>query len=75
MSREELETYEKYLMAKYDEIGALKIAEKRGIEIGEKKGKREASMEIAKQLLESGMPVDEIEKITGLSRKVFQPKF
>ena len=69
MSREELETYEKYLMAKQDEIGALKVAERRGIEIGEKRGK-EAIAKKAKKLQESGrLTISEIAEITGLSKE------
>lgn len=38
-----------------------------GLEIGERKGEQKAKIEIAQSLLLSGMPLEQVQKITGLS--------
>lgn len=38
-----------------------------GLEIGERKGEQKAKVEIAQSLLLSGMPLEQVQKITGLS--------
>ncbi len=56
---------------KLGEERGLKLGEERGLKLGEerglKRGEHEASVRIAKAMLESGMEVEEIERLTGLS--------
>ena len=48
---------------------ALKRVKKSGIEEGEKSGIRKGKLSIIRNLLNSGMKLDEISKITGLSQE------
>jgi len=48
----ELEVYEYVAMKEFDELNALKTAEKKGLEKGMEKGERKAKLEIAKNLLD-----------------------
>ncbi len=47
----------------------IKIGEEKGIIIGEEKGKKEREIEIAKKMLEQGLDIQTINKITGLSHR------
>ncbi|MGL5964439.1 MAG: PD-(D/E)XK nuclease family transposase [Fusobacteriaceae bacterium] len=62
MSSSEREAYEARLKWLRDEVGAINTAKKEGIEIGVLKEK----MEIAMSMLEDGMSVEKISKLTGL---------
>ena len=77
MSPSELESYEKKLMFIQDEIGRIRLAERRGIETGIEIGKQQGveigKQQIAKDLLASGkLPLAEIVKITGFSEVELQ---
>ena len=47
----------------------MKRVKKSGIEEGEKSGIRKGKLSIIRNLLNSGMKLDEISKITGLSQE------
>ena len=64
--REVYEAREKY---KRDEATRLHLAEKRGIEQGIDKGKQEGKQEDARRMLEEQLPVDLIQRVTGLSEE------
>ena len=49
----------------YDKRAALRHAE----EVGEQKGERKKAIELAKKMLEIGRPVEEIVKVTELSKE------
>lgn len=57
--------YEAWLKAYRDLKNSLDLAKEKGFA----KGERKKAMEIAKNLLEMGMPIDSIMKATGLSRE------
>ena len=62
-SKRELEDYERASIKERDEVGKLELAEKKG----EMKGKIEGKIEVAKALKASGIPLDIIQKTTGLT--------
>ncbi len=66
-SRAELDEYIKTNMARTSYEENLKDQHEVGMRKGEKKGKQEEKLAIAKTLLELKYPVDEIIKITGLN--------
>ena len=47
----------------------IKQGKEEGLKLGEEKGRTEEKVEIAKRLVELKMPLEEIEKITGLSKE------
>lgn len=53
----------------HDEIMKRNIVRKKAREDGIAKGKKEKSIEIAKKLLEKGMSLEEVESVTGISKK------
>ena len=57
--------YEAWLKAYRDLKNSLDLAKEKGFA----KGERKKAIEIAKNLLEMGMPIDSIMKATGLSRE------
>ncbi|WP_338631802.1 Rpn family recombination-promoting nuclease/putative transposase [Clostridium baratii] len=67
MDSEERERYNMREKAIYDEISALENAEKKGLEQGIERGEKNKSIEIAKNLILSNVPIDIIVKSTGLS--------
>ncbi|WWU66774.1 Rpn family recombination-promoting nuclease/putative transposase (plasmid) [Clostridium baratii] len=67
MDSEERERYNMREKAIYDEISALENAEKKGLEQGIEQGEKNKSIEIAKNLILSNVPMDIIVKSTGLS--------
>ena len=66
---QELEEYEKVEIREQDEIGVLKLAEKRAEKRGELKGKIEGMVEAAKRLKNKGMDVAFIIEMTDLTRE------
>ena len=52
-----------------DYNSAIGDAREDGIIQGRKEGKKEERQEIAKKMLESGIPIEKIEKITGLKKE------
>ncbi len=44
----------------------IQIGEERGIQIGEEKGRKEREIEVVKNLLKAGVPIDTISQSTGL---------
>lgn len=67
LTEEERELYEGRLKWIRDEQIAIASAEKRGREEGMKEGVEKRNIEIAKNMLESGMEIDLVAKITGVS--------
>ena len=60
--------YESRQKALKDKISAINTAEKRGREEGIKEGIEKEKFNIALNMLENGMSIDVVEKITGLSK-------
>ena len=64
--------YEDRRAALLDKVSALENAEEKGIkigkEIGKKEGEKNKAIEVAKNLLESGIDINIIIKSTGLKR-------
>ncbi|MDR1139034.1 MAG: Rpn family recombination-promoting nuclease/putative transposase [Rickettsiales bacterium] len=46
----------------------IQIGEERGIQIGEERGRKEREIEVAKNLLKAGVPIDIIAQTTGLPK-------
>jgi hypothetical protein len=67
MDREQRQRYERYLMNMTDERGIINAAQNEGERRGREKGLQEAKLEIAKNLQQSGMDIDSIATMTGLS--------
>jgi len=67
-SKKELEIYEYISLKEMDEQNALKTAENRGIE----KGEKQAKIEIAKKSLLKGLDIETISDLTGLSIEEIQ---
>jgi len=72
MSQEERKTYERYMMAMVENEGVLEAARNEGVQKGLQKGRDEGStnakLEIAKKMQESGMDIETIASLTGLSQ-------
>ena len=62
-SKKELREYEDSLKAYRDIKNSLDTAEEKG----RKKGKEERSLEIAREMLQDGEPIEKIARYTGLS--------
>lgn len=60
------EERQKYL---HDEASAMEWAMDNGLEKGKQQGERQKALEIAKNLLNEGLAIDLISKVTGLSAK------
>ena len=60
------ELREKWEMDRISEIG---YAKREGIKEGEKKGKKEKQIEIAKKMIKKGMEIKTVIEITGLDKK------
>jgi len=73
-NKKELEVYEYIALKEFDEINALRTAERKGMEKGlEKgiqKGKEEEKIDIAKTALSKGIDTQTISLITGLSQEL-----
>lgn len=71
MDEKEWELYQSRKMAEIDYNSGIASAreegEKVGIEKGERKGKKEAKIQIDKKLIESGMELEKVAQVTGLS--------
>ena len=71
--KKEMEVYDYIALKEFDEINALRTAEKKGLEKGIQKGKeegkKEAKIEVAKTSLKQGLDIKTIAMITGLSEK------
>ena len=75
MDEKEWELYQSRKMAEIDYNSGIASAreegreegEKVGIEKRERKGKKEAKIQIAKKLIESGMELEKVAQVTGLS--------
>ena len=65
----ELREYEDSLKAYRDMKNSLDNAEEKGIAKGLAKGKKDKAVEIAKKLLEIGMPIGNVINATGLSQE------
>lgn len=63
LSSEEAVAYSQSYFKELDNQSAVRLAEKRGIEIGERKGRQEALTEIARKARELGLPEDMVSKI------------
>ena len=68
-TRTELREYEDSLKAYRDMKNSLDNAEEKGIAKGLAKGKKDKAVEIAKKLLEMGMPIGNVINATGLSQE------
>ena len=75
-SEKELAEYEKRLKDRRDADAQLQTAmeegEQKGIEKGVDKGREEERLSVAKNMLEIGLPLDTIQKATGLSLEQIQ---
>ena len=75
-SPQELSLYEDSVKAYRDINNAIVTARKegmeKGMEEGMEKGKQMEKIEIAKKLLGSGLPVDQVVQITGLSAEAIE---
>ncbi|MDU2123571.1 MAG: Rpn family recombination-promoting nuclease/putative transposase [Clostridium celatum] len=60
--------YEDRRAALLDKVSALENAEEKGIKIGKEIGKKEGTIEIAKNSLKAGLDIDTISSITGLKK-------
>ena len=73
-NKKELEVYEYIALKEFDEINALRTAErkgmKKGLEKGIQKGKEEEKIDIAKTALSKGIDTQTISLITGLSQEL-----
>ena len=73
-NKKELEVYEYIALKEFDEINALRTAERKGmekgLEEGIQKGKEEEKIDIAKTALSKGIDTQTISLITGLSQKL-----
>lgn len=68
MSAEDRELYELRLKAIRDEINIRESGYTDGMKDGEEKGKKQKSIEIAKNMLKKQIPLELIEKLTGISQ-------
>ena len=68
LDKEARMVYESRQKALKDKISAINTAEKRGREEGIKEGIEKEKFNIALNMLENGMSIDVVEKITGLSK-------
>ena len=68
MSAEDRELYELRLKAIRDEINIRESGYTDGMKDGEKKGKKQKSIEIAKNMLKKQIPLELIEELTGISQ-------
>ncbi len=66
-AREELELYEHRGIKIQDELGALELAEEVGLEKGLKQGLEQGKLEVAQNLLNLGLSIDQIRQATDLS--------
>ena len=66
-SKEERLIIEKIIEGRNDYYSAKNIAREEGIEEGEKKGEKNKSIEIAKNMLKEGLDISLISKLSGLS--------
>ena len=70
--KKELEVYDYISLKEFDELNALRTAERKGIQKGIKegieKGEKKAKLDIAKNLLKSGVDIDTIILSTGLTK-------
>ncbi len=75
-NKEERDIYDARLKAMRDELGAIETAERRGRDEGKsegiKEGKEEATINIVKQLLSSGVEISTIQKASGLTELQIQ---
>jgi len=55
-----------------DNASQLRSAEKEGLEKGLKEGRKEERLAIARKLLDTGMPAENVAQITELSRETIQ---
>jgi predicted transposase/invertase (TIGR01784 family) len=65
---EEIDDYEDSLKVYRDLKNVIDTANEEGFEEGVKKGKLEGKFEIARKMLQKGMPIEIIVDITGLSQ-------
>ena len=68
MSAEDRELYELRLKAIRDEINIRESGYTDGMKDGEEKGKKQKSIEIAKNMLKKQIPLELIEELTGISQ-------
>ena len=67
------ELRQKYIMDRKSEIRTAKeIGVKEGLEEGIKEGINKEKREIAKRMLQKGMPLESIAEITGLSKEIIE---
>ena len=71
-NKEELKVYDYIGLKEYDEINALKTAERKGMEKGLEKGREERDIELAIKSIKKGLDIDTIIDITGLDKQVVQ---
>jgi len=67
--KKELEVYEYVALKEYDEIMALRTAEKKGVNKGIEIGAKKAKIDMVKSMLKDNLPLDMIEKYSGLDKK------
>ena len=66
--KKELEVYDYMALKEFDEINALRTAEKKGIKQGLEQGKKAEKLLMAKIAKQEGVPVAMISKLTGLNK-------
>ena len=71
-TKEELDAYDYVLMREQDDRGRISFALKKGIKEGVKEGTSKAQSDIAKSLLSSGLPIEEVAKHTQLTMEQVQ---
>ena len=69
MSAEDRELYELRLKAIRDEINIRESGYTDGMKDGEEKGKKQKSIEIAKNMLKKQIPLELIEELTGIPKE------
>jgi predicted transposase/invertase (TIGR01784 family) len=68
-TREELLAYEKAKIALMDDLDAIRTAKEEGKEEGRKEGEQLKQREIAKKMLEDNISIQQICRLTGLSKE------
>ncbi|MGZ8546508.1 MAG: Rpn family recombination-promoting nuclease/putative transposase [Sulfuricurvum sp.] len=68
----ELEVYDYISLKEFDELNALRTAEKKGMEKGMEKGEQHAKIQIAKTLISQNFDTKAIALITGLSTEAIE---
>ncbi len=71
-NKKELEVYDYIALKEFDEINALRTAERKGMEKGLEKGMEKATLSIAKNAIKQGLDDENISLLTGLDVSVIK---